>query len=218
MPRPRQYDLDGVLDAAERLVIDGGRGALTIRALTRQAGVSNGAIYHAFGSVEAVVARAWLRRARQFLEAQRRHVTDARTSAGASQWGSAAVVAAADAVAAFGVDEPLAAQLLTRIDRDSVLVEGVDEDLGRQLRALDREVSDLMRDLADELWGRWDEDAALVMNTCLVRLPAALLFPSLRHGRVDARDRDHLRAAVGAVLAVHPRRREPDITSEGLRE
>lgn len=218
MPRPRQYDLDGILDAAEQLVIDGGRSALTTRALTRQAGVSNGAVYHAFGSVEAVVARAWLRRARQFLDTQRHHVTQARTSAAGEQRGPAAVVAAADAVAAFGIDEPRAAQLLTRIDRDAVLVDGVGEDLARQLRALDREISDLMRELADELWGRWDEEAALVMNTCLVRLPAALLFPSLRHGRADARDREHLRAAVGAVLALHPRRRDPGTTSEGLRE
>lgn len=215
MPRPRRHDLCAILDAAERIVVEGGREALTVRALTRRTGASNGAIYHAFGRVEAVAAHAWLRRARRFLEFQREHVARARGGAAPGRRGVAAVVAAADAVAAFGVEDPLAAALLTRIDRDSLLADEVYDGLADRLRALDAEVAGVMRELAEGLWGRWDGETAAVMRTCLVRLPAALVFPSLRRGRVDPRDRDHLRAAVGAVLALPLPPRESGPSSEG---
>lgn len=217
MTRRRLHDPDAILDAAERLVVDGGRGALTVRALTRETGASNGAIYHEFGSVEAVVARAWLRRARQFLTVQRQCVQDAWSTTPSGRRPVAAVVAAADAVAVCGIAEPVAAQLLTRIDRDAVLVDGLPDDLATELRALDSDVTGLMRELADSLWGRWDSDTASVMFTCLVRLPAALLFPSLRAGRVDPLARAHLRAAVEAALAVPIPHHDPDPASGGHR-
>ena len=50
MPRPQVYDRDAMLDAAEELAVEGGVKAVTIRAVSDLAGVSNGAIYHAFGS------------------------------------------------------------------------------------------------------------------------------------------------------------------------
>ena len=50
MPRPQVYDRDAMLDAAEELAVEGGVTAVTIRAVSERAGISNGAIYHAFGS------------------------------------------------------------------------------------------------------------------------------------------------------------------------
>jgi enoyl-CoA hydratase/carnithine racemase len=74
MARPRVHAPDALRDAAEKLLVEQGRARLTVRALAAEAGASNGSIYHAFGSLETLVASAWLRRARQFLDLQRRAV------------------------------------------------------------------------------------------------------------------------------------------------
>ncbi|EUA07005.1 bacterial regulatory s, tetR family protein [Mycobacterium xenopi 4042] len=50
MPRPRVYDIDRMLDAAESLAAESGPSAVTIRAVAAAAAVSNGALYHTFGS------------------------------------------------------------------------------------------------------------------------------------------------------------------------
>ena len=67
MPRPQVYDRDAMLDVAEQLAVDGGVTAVTIRGVSERAGISNGAIYHAFGSRGGLVGRAWVRAARRFL-------------------------------------------------------------------------------------------------------------------------------------------------------
>jgi AcrR family transcriptional regulator len=61
MARPRVHDPDRVLDAAESLVVACGPAAVTIRAISAAVGVSNGAVYHTFGSRMGLLARAWLR-------------------------------------------------------------------------------------------------------------------------------------------------------------
>src|ERR1700752_3232251 len=71
MPRPQVHDRDAMLDAAEELAVEGGVKAVTIRAVSDLAGISNGAIYHAFGSRGGLVGRAWVRAARRFLALQR---------------------------------------------------------------------------------------------------------------------------------------------------
>ena len=71
MPRPQVYDRDAMLDAAEQLAVEGGVTAVTIRAVSERAGISNGAIYHAFGSRGGLVGRAWVRAVRRFLTLQK---------------------------------------------------------------------------------------------------------------------------------------------------
>ncbi|WP_156519289.1 helix-turn-helix domain-containing protein, partial [Rhodococcus sp. EPR-134] len=77
MPRPRVHDLDTLLDAAEKLAATAGPSAVTVRAVSDATGVSNGAIYHAFGSRSGLVGSAWLRAARRFLALQQSRVDDA---------------------------------------------------------------------------------------------------------------------------------------------
>ena len=74
MPRPQVYDRDAILDAAEELAVQRGVKAVTIRAVSERAGISNGAIYHAFGSRGGLAGRAWVRAARRFLALQREAV------------------------------------------------------------------------------------------------------------------------------------------------
>ena len=58
MGRPKQHDdatRDALLAAAERLVEQGGTGALSVRAVADDIGVSTRAVYSTFGSKEALV-------------------------------------------------------------------------------------------------------------------------------------------------------------------
>src|SRR5450755_3701002 len=109
MPRPRTYDPDIVLDAAESLAVRAGPAAVTIRAVEAAAGVSNGAIYHTFGSRAGLVGRTWLRAARRFLAVQT-ELVDATLDGDSGGDAVAAVVAAANAPAAFARKFPQSAQ------------------------------------------------------------------------------------------------------------
>src|SRR4051812_21411543 len=77
MPRPQVHSPDAVLDAAEELLVERGRAALTIRALAERSGASNGSIYHAFGSLDTIAGAAWLRRAQRFLAVQKAGMDEA---------------------------------------------------------------------------------------------------------------------------------------------
>ncbi|SFF58598.1 TetR/AcrR family transcriptional regulator [Blastococcus tunisiensis] len=196
MARPRLHPPGALLDAAEELVIERGRANLTVRALAGRAGVPNGSIYHAFGSVDDVVARTWLHRARQFLEVQRTAV-EAELDAGDPV---AAVRAAADSPARLHAIEPSAARLLTELRRDDLLTDGVPEAVVADLRGLDRDLAAVLRRLARAVWDRTDRAAVDVVTICVVQLPAALVLPEIRAGRVQPLTRRRLAAAVGAVL------------------
>src|SRR3954470_2134928 len=113
MPRPQVYDRDAMLDAAEDLAVEGGVTAVTIRAVSERAGISNGAIYHAFGSRGGLVGRAWMRAARRSLTMQKR-ASDAEDAP------VRAVVAAADAPAVFSEQYPSSARLILGIPREEL--------------------------------------------------------------------------------------------------
>jgi AcrR family transcriptional regulator len=197
VPRPRLHSADAVLDAAEELLVGQGRGSLTVRALASRAGASNGSIYHAFGSIEGVVAAAWLRRARRFLDLLGEAVDGAAD-------GRAAVVAAADVPARLAEQDVRAARLLTSLTRADVFTGAVPPPVADDLRALDGELVASLRRLAEAVWQRHDRAAVDVVTTCVVRLPAALLFPDIRAGRVPGHARAQLAAAVAAVLELGP--------------
>ncbi|MGI6873972.1 MULTISPECIES: TetR/AcrR family transcriptional regulator [Amycolatopsis] len=190
MPRPRVHDLDRLLDTAERLVAEDG--AVSVRSLASAAGVSNGAIYHAFGSIAALLGRVWLRAATDFLDLQA-ELADAAASA------EDAVVAAADAPAVFAERRPHAARMLLTVDKDQLLGPGLPTELADALFALDKRVVALLIRLSRAMWDRRDAAAVEVMTTCVVDLPTAFFRRGLDTG---ADNRDRLAAAVRAVLAV----------------
>lgn len=203
VPRPRVYDQDQILDAVERLAVQSGPAAVTIRAISDAIGVSNGAVYHTFGSRAGLVGRAWLRAGHRFLAAQG-ELIDAAPDGDAV----AAVVAAADAPAVFADDYPDSSRLLLTVRREELLGPDTPAEIATQLRELDRLLVEAMIRLARALWDRRDAAAVDVITTCIVDLPTAILLRRNRIGDADARER--LRAAVRAVLAVGappPRRR-----------
>lgn len=210
MPRPRVHDRDTVLDAAERLAVETGPAGVTTRAVAAAAGVSNGAIYHSFRSRGDLVAQTWLRAARAFLEVQNKLVDSALAQPAADP--IEAVVAAADAPAAFFRRHPQSSRLLLRVNRDQLLGEDVPDDVAADLAALDRALIGLMVRLSLHLWDRKDAAAVDAITLCIVDLPTAILLS--RNRISDPWARNNLKSAVRAVLADGP----PSRTSKTIKE
>ena len=191
MPRPRVYDRDAMLDAAEELAVEGGVKAVTIRAVSERAGISNGAIYHAFGSRGGLVGRAWVRAARRFLALQRQAV-------GAEDDPIRAVVVAADTPAVFSERYPLSAQLWLRIPREELIGEAPAE-VQAELNAIDTDFRDMLIRLSIAMWDRKDAASVAVIEDCVVGLPTGLMLR--RPMPPTANTRRRLAVAVEAILS-----------------
>ncbi|MCA2207549.1 TetR/AcrR family transcriptional regulator [Nocardia rosealba] len=201
MPRPRIHDLDHLLDAAEAMAVDSGPTAVTVRALSEATGVSNGAIYHAFGSRAGLLGRTWLRAAQRFLELQRRAVDRALATSSAPEHAIEAVVAAADTPAEFLLEHPVSGRFLLTVSRQELLGSSeIPGDIAEELQRLDDLLTGLLVDLARGVYGRGDREAVTVVRDCVVELPTALLLRGRREPETAVRQR--LAAAVRAVLAL----------------
>ncbi|GFG68431.1 TetR/AcrR family transcriptional regulator [Mycolicibacter senuensis] len=196
MPRPRVHDPGRVLDAVESLAARSGPAAVTIRAVSVATGASNGALYHGFGSRAGLIAAAWLRAGRRFLDMQRELVDGAHHDA------AAAVVAAADTPLQFAEHHPESSALLLAIRREELLADDLPDDVAEPLRRLDAELIGLLIRLATAMWERRDAAAVDTITTCVVDLPTAIVLSRNRLGNTVARAQLH--AAVRAVLAVGP--------------
>ncbi|MFF0610633.1 TetR family transcriptional regulator [Nocardia tengchongensis] len=195
MPRPRTHDPDLVLDAAEALAVRSGPAAVTIRAVATATGVSNGALYHTFGSRAELLGRTWIRAAHRFLTLQAELVA-------AAGDGIDAVIAAAEAPAEFAARYPLSTQLFFRVRRSDLLGDDQPESVRTELDATQRTLVELMKSLAARLWQRRDAHAVDTLTICLVDLPTAILLDRDRLANPVARQQ--LRAAVRAVLDIGP--------------
>lgn len=201
MPRPRVYEPDRVLDAVESLAVASGPAAVTIRAISAAIGVSNGALYHTFGSRSGLMGRAWLRAGRRFLTVQNTLVDRALSKTG-PRAAVAAVAAAADAPVVFAEQYPDSSKLLLTVRREELLNSDLPDEIAMELRDLDRLLVGLMIRLAVNVWDRKDARAVDTITTCIVDLPTAILLRRDRLGNATARE--HLRAAVRAVLDIGP--------------
>ncbi|WP_101950051.1 TetR/AcrR family transcriptional regulator [Mycobacterium sp. 3519A] len=192
MPRPQVYDRDAMLDAAEDLAVEGGLTAVTIRAVSERAGISNGAIYHAFGSRGGLVGRAWVRAARRFLTLQKQAVDAAADPV-------RAVIAAADAPAVFSEQYPASARLWLAITRDEVMGDAP-ADVQTELTALQDDLRDMLIRLSVAMWDRKDAASVAVIEDCVVGLPTGLMLR--RPMPPTAATRRRLAAAVAAILSL----------------
>ncbi|WP_243793716.1 helix-turn-helix domain-containing protein [Saccharopolyspora gloriosae] len=205
MPRPRVHDLDQVLDVAERLAVEVGPERLTARLLAAEAGVPNGAIYHAFGSLAALRGRMWLRAADDFLRLQTGLIDRALGADPGFDAAVNAVVAAADAPARLAETRPASARMLMTVRREQLLGPELPGELADELLGLDRRlVSEVLCRLATALWARRDGPSVEVITTCVVDLPTALLRRDLTRSGVSDDVRARLEAAVRAILALDP--------------
>jgi AcrR family transcriptional regulator len=192
MPRPQVYDRDAMLDAAEDLAVEGGVSAVTIRAVSERAGISNGALYHAFGSRGGLVGRAWVRAVRRFLTLQKQAV-DAEADP------VRAVVAAADAPAVFSEQYPSSARLWLAIPRDELIGDAPAE-VQDDIRALETDLRDMLIRLSIAVWDRKDAASVAVIEDCVVGLPTGLMLRRPMPPTADTRRR--LATAVEAILSV----------------
>ncbi len=201
MPRPRVHDPGRVLDAAESLAVSAGPAAVTIRAISAAVGVSNGAVYHTFGSRMGLLARAWLRAGHRFLAAQTALVDQALAAPG-PRAGAEAVLAAADTPAIFAEQYPDSCRLLLAVPRDELLDPHLPDEIATEIRDLEATLVGLMIRLALNMWDRKDAAAVDTITMCIVDLPTAILLRRNRLGSKTAREQ--LRAAVNAVLDIGP--------------
>jgi AcrR family transcriptional regulator len=201
MPRPRLHEPDRILDAVESIAVRSGPAAVTIRGVSAAVGVSNGALYHTFGSRSGLLGHAWLRAGRRFLTVQNTLVDQALLEAD-PQAPAAAVVAAADAPVVFAGQYPESAELLLTVRRKELVDSDLPEEIASEISDLNRLLIGLMIRLAVNLWDRKDALAVDTITTCIVDLPTAILLQRKRLGSATARA--HLRAAVRAVLDVGP--------------
>src|SRR5262245_41658015 len=200
MPRPRTLDMDDLLDVAERIVTDSGPAGLTLRALAEAAGVSNGSIYHAFSSKEELLARAWLRAARELLGVQ--HSAEMPGAAGAPD-GVDAVVAVALAPLEFARQRPTGARMFFAQRRDQLFSDRLPDHVAGDLAAIQAEFTALLEQLATAVWQRDDRHAVEAIACCVVDLPSGLLRRQLLAGASpDPPTARRLEAAVRAVLAI----------------
>ena len=194
MPRPQLHDRDAMLDAAEALAVRGGPKAVTVRAVSELSGISNGAIYHAFGSMSGLVGRAWARAARRFLTLQH-EVVDAATDP------VSAVVAAADTPAVFSERYPVSTELMFTIRRED-LIGDAPADIRAELTALDDDLRDMLIRLSLAVFDRKDAAAVAVIEDCVVGLPTGLMLRRPMPPTADTRTR--LAVAVNALLSIKP--------------
>lgn len=186
------------MDAAEQMAVDSGPAAVTVRALSEATSVSNGAIYHAFGSRAGLMGRVWLRAAQRFLALQREAV-DRVSAAGSAP--EDAVVAAADTPAEFLLQQPASGRFLLTVSRQELLGSSeIPDDIAEELRRLDQFLVELFIVLARGVFDRGDREAVAVIRDCVVELPTALLLRGRRNP--DPAVRQRLAAAVRAVLAL----------------
>ncbi len=201
MPRPRVYEPEQVLDAVESLTVASGPAAVTIRAISATVGVSNGALYHTFGSRAGLIGRAWLRAGRRFLDLQNVLVDQALSATG-PQAAVAAVAAAADAPVVFAERYPNSSKVLWAVSAEELIASDPPEGVAAELNDLHRLLIGLMIRLAVNLWDRKDAAAVDTITTCIVDLPTAIVLRRNRLG--DPTARQQLRAAVRAVLDTGP--------------
>jgi AcrR family transcriptional regulator len=73
---PRSAAEEGLLDAAERLLVDVGYAGITTRRLAEEAGVNNGLVHYYFGSIENLLVRVLERFTERLIARQRAMYAD----------------------------------------------------------------------------------------------------------------------------------------------
>lgn len=152
MPRPAKFTEDQILDAALRLVADGGPGAATIGGIAALMGAPSGSIYYRFKSRDLLLARLWIRTIKRF---QRGFI---------AALGHDDLDAAALGAALYNVRwarEHLDEAKVLLLYRSEELAARWPHELGAELATLNADVFTAIRDHALRRYGRASDGAAL---------------------------------------------------------
>ena len=198
MGRPQEVDLGALLGHARSLWMAEGMKAVTIRALSQRSGVSNGAIYHHFSSRNHLLASIWAQEAARFRQFQRTQIDRARENGTAED----AIVAAALATGGYAVVEGAAVRVLVASRPDLLNPDGVPDQLVAELNQHRESAAALIKELADDVWGRTDQTALTLVRYCMVDIPARLFMSAGKPN--DPLARYAIEHAVRGVLTAGP--------------
>lgn len=152
MPRSAKFTEEQVLDAALRLVADGGPGAATIGAIAELMGAPSGSIYHRFKSRDLLLARLWIRTIKRFQQGF------------IEALGSDDLDAAAFGAALYNVRwsrEHLDEAKVLLLYRSQDLAARWPQELGKELATLNADVFAAITDHARRRYGQDSDGAAL---------------------------------------------------------
>jgi AcrR family transcriptional regulator len=140
-----------MLDAAARLLVDGGPAALSASGVARALGAPSGSVYHRFASRDHLAASLWMRTVERF---------DAEVVDGLRAPGDPLeiAVAAARHLVAWSAANPTDAFILTMFRREDLAGDDVPPDVAARARAL----GERQRDAIEQLARRLDQPADLV--------------------------------------------------------
>lgn len=200
MSSPQLQEHEYVLDSTEDLVAKRGIDAVTIRALTKATGVSNGAIYRTYESRGGLLGRVWIRAERRYLDQLTALIEESQARPDSTPLD--AVYAAAETSLHYPEMYPGSSACLMTVRRDEVVSQPMPGEIADQLQALAGELAALMARLAENLWARSDPGAVELIAACIVDLPKWIGLRSHRYGMPSRRD--YLRAAVRSVLEIGP--------------
>jgi AcrR family transcriptional regulator len=191
VPR-RVFSTEAILDAAREVVVTRGARSATVAAISREAGVPVGSIYHRFDSLAELLARTWLRAARRSQEralavpVSLEHPLDS-------------AVAVALAMYDHCLADPEDTLLLDSLGRSELLAMDLGE-LRMELETVNERVEQLMASLARRLYSRADRRGRDLVLLALVDLPHGFAHRQLLSGEGAPARRERLPDAVRAVL------------------
>lgn len=133
-----------MLDAAARLLVNGGPAALSAAGVARALGAPSGSVYHRFASRDHLAASLWMRTVERF---------DSEVVDGLRAPGDPVEIAVATArhLVAWSVANPTDAFILTMFRREDLVGDDLPPDLAARARALGERQRDAIEQLAHRL-------------------------------------------------------------------
>lgn len=187
-----RHDEASLLDAARSVVIRRGARGATVAAVAAESRAPTGSIYHRFGSVDELLARAWLRAARR---------SHACVFVSQSEDAAGEVVAAALAMYDFCLRERDDAILLASFRQADFAHAGLPHELRAELERVNEPLADPFGELARRAFGRADRRALDLLVLATVDLPYGFARRHLEAGtKPPPADRARLAAAVRAAV------------------
>jgi AcrR family transcriptional regulator len=195
MGRPAKFTSGDILDAAARVIAQGGPRLATVNTIAEDLGAPTGSIYHRFASRELLLARLWIRTVRRaqagFLEAL-----------AIQDLGQAARTAATH-IPCWSREHLDEARVLLLYRRADLALRWPDE-LGQELANLNVEVERALRDFTRRRYGSSTAGNLQRVTFALVDVPYAAARRHLLDGKPPPAAADELVAQVCAcVLGEH---------------
>lgn len=198
MGRPELHSVNGILDGARRVVLDGGASAATIAAIASASSAPAGSIYHRFGTRDELLADLWIRAVKR----SQAHFLAAIES---SPEPLEAALARALSIFDFARAERDDARLLASLRREDLIRSPLPDPLTLRLRALNRPLGRAISRLAHQLYQSDSPTSKSLVALAVIDIPYGAVRRHLLAGAAPPDGlRPHLERAIRAALNVPP--------------